>query len=90
MDESSAPPDPLKDDAQFILDLRNMPRAKLLVEHMSAFDALTLSGGIRGVEPPAAPLAGRRTVTIEGLTVSRSLGKPIEPRLWRACRFRQG
>lgn len=55
-------PDTLAEDARFIENVKGMQRAKLLVEHLSAFEALTLSGGLRGVEPPADQVSNWRRV----------------------------
>lgn len=62
MAECPAPADILLEDAKFIADVRGMQRAKLLVEHLSAFEALTLSGGMRGVEPPPDQVSNWRRV----------------------------
>ena len=42
----------LSEDAKWIKSVSGMPRARLLLDHLAAFDATLCCGGVKGLEPP--------------------------------------
>jgi len=42
----------LQKDAQWIQNASKLPRARFLMEHLSAFEAIISFGGVKGIEPP--------------------------------------
>lgn len=69
------PSDVLTEDALWIKNAAQLPRARLLMEHLSALEAMVCCGGIKGLEPPIEQAATfRRAFCYEYAHSNRPFG----------------
>jgi len=61
MNDAPAPSERARDE-QWIVNVTRMPRARLLIDHLSAFESCICSGGVKGIESPMEQCATMRRI----------------------------